>query len=139
MEKIKTFGELKKGDVIYFFYKGIHETADDLQEYRLECDPHSEYYENMIIIPIKMCEDYPCNMLEFDAENIEETLNLDDFDHNWLVYGDEYWYFTTDKETAIRQRKKWLEDSIYKTETNLSKLKLTLEKHIKTYRNQIYL
>lgn len=139
MEKVKTFGELKKGDIIYLFYKGIHETVNDLQEYRLECDPHPGYYENTIIIPIRSHEDYPYNMLEFDVKSIGETLNLDNYDCNWLVYGDEYWYFTADKETAIMQRKKWLEDSIHKTETNLSKLKLILEKHIKTYRDQIYL
>ena len=131
----KTFGELKKGDTIYFYYQGICEVPGRIKEYILEKDPEETYYKNGVnyLIDVRLSENCFCEELEFDGDAIENTLNLDDFNYNCLHYGDEYWYFTTDKERAINNRKKMLEAYIFKTEKNLNILKMELEEHMKEY------
>ena len=85
------------------------------------------------LIDVRLSENCFCEELEFDGDGIENTLNLDDFNYNYLHYGDEYWYFTTNKERAINNHKKMLEAYIFKTEKNLNILKMELEEHMKEY------
>lgn len=135
--KEKTFGELKKGDTIYFYHQDMYDGPGILREYILEKDPYQTYYENIIAIDVRLTENCLCKELEFAEDDIDDTLNLADFNYNCLHYGDEYWYFTTNKERAIRKRKEMLDAYIYKTEKNLNILKMKLEEHMNEYKEEL--
>lgn len=131
--KEKTFGELNKGDTIYFFFKDFYKGPHEIREYVLENEPLGSCCDGIIELDINLTGNYLYDCLEFSADDVEETLNLADFNYNCLLYGDEYWYFTTSKEMAIRKRKEMLEAYIFRTEANLIELKTKLENHLKEY------
>jgi hypothetical protein len=131
--KEKTFGELKKGDTIYFFHKDMFDGPGILREYVLEHEPSSTGWGGIKTCAIRLNGGYLYEGLEFADDDIEDTLNITDFNYNCLQYGDEYWYFTTNKEHAIIKRKEILEAYIFRTEENLNELKTKLENHLKEY------
>lgn len=131
--KEKKFGELKKGDTIYFFHKDLFDGPGILREYALEHEPSPTGWEGISECPIRLNGGYLYEGLEFADDDVEDTLNLTDFNYNCLQYGDEYWYFTTNKERAIMKRKEILEAYIFRTEENLNELKTKLENHLKEY------
>lgn len=135
--KEKTFGELKKGDTIYFYYQDMYDGPGVLGEYKLEKDPHQTYYVNTIAIDVRLTEHCLCEELTFAEDNVDNTLNIANYGYNCMHYGDEYWYFTPNKERAIRKRKEMLEAYIFKTEINLNILKIKLEEHMNKYREEL--
>jgi hypothetical protein len=131
--KEKTFGELKKGDTIYFFHKDMFDGPGILREYVLEHEPSSTGLVGIKTCAIRLNGGYLYEGLEFANDDVDDTLNITDYNYNCLQYGDEYWYFTTNKERAIHKRKELLEAYIFRTEANLIELKTKLENHIKEY------
>lgn len=133
--KEKTFGELKKGDTLYFYHQDMFDGPGVLREYVLEHDPSPSCCEGIKEYAIRLNGEYLYEGLEFADDDVSDTLNLRDYDYNCMHYGDEYWYFTTNKERVLRKRKEMLEAYIFKTETNLNELKRKLENHLKEYGN----
>lgn len=131
--KEKTFGELKKGDTIYFFHKDMFDGPGRIREYVLEYEPSPLCCDGVKEYSIRLIGEYLYEGLEFSDDDVDDTLNLTDFNHNCLHYGDEYWYFTTNKERAICKRKEMLVAYIFRTEANLIELKTKLENHLKEY------
>lgn len=131
--KEKTFGELKKGDTLYFYHQDMFDGPGVLREYVLEHDPSPSCCEGIKEYAIRLNGEYLYECLEFADDDVSDTLNLRDYDYNCMHYGDEYWYFTTNKERVLRKRKEMLEAYIFKTETNLNELKRKLENHLKEY------
>jgi len=131
--KEKTFGELKKGDPIYFYHQDKYDGPGILREYVLEHDPSPTCCDGVKEYSIRLIGEYLYEGLEFSDDDVDDTLNLTDFNHNCLHYGDEYWYFTTNKERAICKRKEMLVAYIFRTEANLIELKTKLENHLKEY------
>lgn len=129
----KTFGELKKGDTIYFFHKDMFDGPGVLREYVLEHEPSSLCCVGIKGYSIRLIGEYLYEDLEFANDDVEDTLNIADYNYNCLQYGDEYWYFATNKERAICKRKEMLEAYIFRTEANLIELKTKLENHLKEY------
>ena len=135
--KEKTFGELKKGDTIYFYHQDMYDGPGILREYIFEKDPSPTCCDGIKEYAIRLNGEYLYEGLEFADDDVDDTLNLVDFNHNCLHYGDEYWYFTTNKERAIRKRKEMLDAYIFKTEQNLNILKMKLEEHMNEYREEL--
>ena len=135
--KEKTFGELKKGDTIYFYHKDMYKGPGNIGEYILKKNPCQTPYENEVTIDVRLTENCLCEELEFAEDGVDETLNLADFNYNCLLYGNEYWYFTTNKERAIRKRKEMLDAYIFKNEKNLNILKMKLEEHMNKYKEEL--
>lgn len=131
--KEKTFGELKKGDTIYFFYKDFNKGPHEIREYVLENEPSPMCCDGIKEYSIRLTGQYLYEGLEFADDDVDDTLNITDYNYNCMCYGDEYWYFTTNKERAIHKRKEILEAYIIRTEENLIELKTKLENHIKEY------
>lgn len=133
--KEKTFGELMKGDTIYFYHRDMYKGPGILREYVLENEPEPTGWEGIIECSIRLNGKELYEGLEFAEDDVDETLNINNYDYNCLLYGDEYWYFTPNKERAIREQKEMLESCIFSTEANLIELKTKLENHIKEYGN----
>lgn len=131
----KTFGELKKGDTIYFYHQDMYEGPGVLREYVLEHDPSSICGSSIKEYAIRLNGEYLYEGLEFPDDNVSCILNLRDYDYNCMHYGNEYWHFSPDKEHILRKRKEMIEEYIFRTETTLNKLKTKLENHIKEYGN----
>lgn len=135
--KEKTFGELKKGDTIYFYHQDMYDGPGILREYVLEHNPSPTCSKSIKRYAIRLNGEYLYENLEFADDDVDDTLNLTDYNHNCLHYGDEYWYFTTNKERAIRKRKDMIDAYIFKTEKNLNILKRKLEEHMNEYREEL--
>lgn len=135
--KEKTFGELKRGDTIYFYHQDMYEGPGELREYKLEKDPSTTCYDGLIEYAIKLNGEYLYEGLEFAEDDVEDTLNIADYNYNCMHYGDEYWYFTTNKERVLRKRKEMLEAYIFKTEKNLNILKMKMEEHMNKYKDEL--
>lgn len=135
--KEKTFGELKNGDTIYFYHQDMYDGPGILREYKLEKDPSPSDYYGIKEYSIRLNGEYLYEGLEFAYDDVEDTLNIADYNYNCMHYGDEYWYFTTNKERAIRKRKEMLDAYIFKTEKNLNILKRKLEEHMNEYREEL--
>lgn len=135
--KEKTFGELKKGDTIYFYHQDMYDGPGILREYIFENEPETTGWEGIKTYAIRLNGEYLYKDLEFADDDVEDTLNIADYNHNCMHYGDEYWYFTTNKERAIRKRKEMLDAYIFKTEKNLNILKRKLEEHMNEYREEL--
>lgn len=135
--KEKTFGELKTGDTIYFYHQDMYDGPGILREYVLEYDPSSTCSELIKRCAIRLNGEYLYENLEFADDDVDDTLNIADYDYNCLHYGDEYWYFTPNKERAIRKRKEMIDAYIFKTEKNLNILKMKLEEHMNEYKDEL--
>ena len=135
--KEKTFGELKKGDTIYFYHQDMYDGPGILREYMLEKDSSPLCCDGIKEYAIKLNGEYLYEGLEFADDDVEDTLNIADYNYNCMHYGDEYWYFTTNKERAIRKRKEMLDAYIFKTESNLNILKIKLEEHMNEYKDEL--
>lgn len=135
--KEKTFGELKKGDTIYFYHQDMYDGPGILREYVLEKDPSPLCCSSIKEYAIKLNGGYLYEGLEFADDDVDDTLNIADYNYNCLHYGDEYWYFTPNKERIIRKRKEMIDAYIFKTEKNLNILKMKLEEHMNEYREEL--
>lgn len=133
--KEKTFGELKRGDTIYFFFKDYSKGPHEIREYVLENEPLRSNWDSskIINIDINLTGDYLYDALEFSTDGVEETLNLADFNYNCLLYGDEYWYFTTSKEIAISERERLILSMLETKKKEIDILNEKLNKHISEY------
>lgn len=136
--KEKTFGELKKGDTIYFFFKDYSKGPHEIREYVLENEPLGYDWSKNIELDINLMGDYLYDALEFSTDGIEETLNLTDFNYNCLLYGDEYWYFTTSKEMAISKREQLILSMLERKKEEIDILNEKLNKHISEYGSSKY-
>ena len=132
--KEKTFGELKKGDTIYFFFKDFNKGPHEIREYVLENEPGS-YYDGIIEFDINLMGNYLFNGLEFSTDDYEETLNINTYDYHCLMYGDEYWYFTTSKEMAISKREQLILSMLETKKKEIDILNEKLNQHISEYGN----
>lgn len=135
--KEKTFGELKKGDTIYFYHQDMYDGPGVLREYVLEYDPIPTLCKGIKTCPIRLNGEYLYEDLEFADDDVDDTLNIADYDYNCMHYGDEYWYFTPNKERILRKRKEMLEAYIFKTEKNLNILKMKFEEHMNEYKEEL--
>ena len=135
--KEKTFGELKKGDTIYFYHQDMYDGPGILREYVLEKDPSPSCCYGIKEYAIRLNGKDLYEGLEFADDDVDDTLNLNDYDYNCMHYGDEYWYFSPNKERIIRKRKEMIDAYIFKTEKNLNILKMKLEEHMNEYREEL--
>ena len=135
--KEKTFGELKKGDTIYFYHQDMYDGPGILREYVLEKDPSPTCCYGIKEYSIRLNGEYLYEGLEFADDDVDDTLNIADYNYNCMHYGDEYWYFTPNKERVLRKRKEMIDAYIFKTEKNLNILKLKLEEHMNEYREEL--
>ena len=135
--KEKTFGELKKGDTIYFYHQDMYDGPGVLREYVLEKDPSPSCCYGIKEYSIRLNGEYLYEGLEFADGDVDDTLNLNDYDYNCMHYGDEYWYFSPNKERILRKRKEMIDAYIFKTEKNLNILKIKLEEHMNEYREEL--
>ena len=135
--KEKTFGELKKGDTIYFYHQDMYDGPGILREYVFEHDPSPSCCHGVKEYAIRLTGEYLYEGLEFADDDVDDTLNLRDYDHNCLHYGDEYWYFSPNKERILRKRKEMLDAYIFRTEKNLNILKMKLEEHMNEYKDEL--
>lgn len=135
--KEKTFGELKKGDTIYFYHQDMYDGPGILREYVLEKDPSPSCCDGIKEYSIRLNGEYLYEGLEFADDDVDDTLNIADYNYNCMHYGDEYWYFATSKERILRKRKEMIDAYIFKTEKNLNILKMKLEEHMNEYREEL--
>jgi len=131
--KEKTFGELKKGDTIYFFFKNYNKGPHEIREYVLEKEPTPTGWEGIIDIAIRLTGEYLYEGLEFATDDVDDTLNITDYNYNCLCYGDEYWYFTTSKEIAISKREQLILSMLETKKEEIDILTEKLNKHISEY------
>ena len=136
--KEKTFGELKNGDTIYFFYRDYSNGPHEIREYVLEKEPSPTGWEGIIEISIRLTGEYLYEGLEFADDDVEDTLNITDFNYNCMCYGDEYWYFTTSKEMAISERKQLILSMLETKKKEIDILTEKLNKHISEYGTSKY-
>lgn len=135
--KEKKFGELKKGDTIYFYHQDMYDGPGILREYVLEKDPSPMCCDGIKEYAIRLNGKELYEDLEFADDDVDDTLNIADYDYNCMHYGDEYWYFTPNKERVLRKRKEMIDAYIFKTEKNLNILKMKLEEHMNEYREEL--
>lgn len=135
--KEKTFGELKKGDTIYFYHQDMYDGPGILREYVLEYDPSPMCCDGIKEYAIRLNGKELYEGLEFADDDVDDTLNIADYNYNCMHYGDEYWYFATNKERILRKRKEMLEAYIFKTETNLNILNVKLKEHMNKYKDEL--
>lgn len=131
--KNKTFGELKKGDTIYFFFKDLSKGPHEIREYILEDEPSDSCLDGIKEYNIRLNGDHVYEELEFCSDDTEETLNLSDYNYNCLIYGDEYWYFSPNKEMVIAKREQLIKSMIETKEKEIDILNEKLNKHISEY------
>lgn len=137
-EKEKTFGELKKGDTIYFFYKDYSKGPHEIREYVLEKEPSATCCDGIKEYSIRLTGEYLYEGLEFADDDIDDTLNITDFNYNCMCYGDEYWYFTTSKEIAISEREQLILSMLETKKNEIDILTEKLNKHISEYGTSKY-
>lgn len=110
---MKTFGELKIGDPIYFFYMNEWNGPGEILTHHIASEPeyyqtHYEGDEAVVFINIQFNGPDSDNSfsiaLEFAADVVSEVIDLEDYDQNYLVYGTEDYMFATDLETIKEKR-----------------------------------
>lgn len=123
---MKNFGELKKGDYIYFYSKDIWKGPGNIKTFCLEEDPvDSISIKDNVWISVRFDENNPntkCE-LEFYKHDYAETIDLEDFDFNYMKYGSEEFVFTTDLNEINLIRKNEIEKLISLHEQSIKKLK----------------
>lgn len=106
--KNKTFGELDIFDKIYFYPEHPFSGPGDIREFTIQESPVKSSV-GVVYININIAIPDTCPFwieAEFSIEDTEETINLNDYNTNYLIYGDEYWFFSTNLNTLIDNRRK---------------------------------
>lgn len=126
------FGELKKGDLVYFYSQSSYDGPGDICQFCLDKDP--DITCEIVTMDIQFNEissESPFIVnLEFHQSSVIETIDLDDYNTNYLRYGSETFVFSTNLSELEKFRRSEIKKLI---KVHMMALEKLMEKQEKSY------